>query len=124
MIAATMPNSEPNTAQPSTAPYIWAVVILTMIGAVLTMAVLKLRPQYDPLLVIAAITTGLAPTTAAVLALMKSQETHLSVNSRLDVWMREHGQVKLAEGRTLGAAEEHARGQALAEALKEPPRGV
>ena len=93
-------------------PYVWAVVIMTLIGGMLVIGILYLRPQSDPLDVLAQVMKGLAPTTAGVLAFMKSQETHLSVNSRLDAFMAEHGKASHAEGVIQGAADEQSRASA------------
>lgn len=89
--------------------YVWAVVILVLIGALLVMGILYLRPESDPLDVMGDVLKGLAPTIAAVLAFLKSQETHLSVNGRLDAFLAEHAKVARAEGIAQGVAEEQAR---------------
>jgi crotonobetainyl-CoA:carnitine CoA-transferase CaiB-like acyl-CoA transferase len=93
------------TPPPAHAQYVWAAVILTLIGAVLCMVVIKVRPAVDPLVVIGGVMAGLTPTIAAILALMKAQETHLSVNSRLDSFMKEHAINARNEGVTEGLAQ-------------------
>jgi len=89
------------TAQPvsSRAPYVWAVVILAAIAAVLVIVVLWIRPQADPLDVVSQVAKGLAPTIAGVMAYLKAQETHLSVNSRLDAFMNKDFSIDIL-GRT------------------------
>ncbi len=103
------------TAQPvsSRAPYVWAVVILAAIAAVLVVVVLWIRPQADPLDVVSQVAKGLPPTIAGVMAYLKAQETHLSVNSRLDAFMREHAAAAHVKGQLQGVADEQARQAAL-----------
>ena len=67
--------------------YVLATMVLMFMGVALTMGILYVRPLIDPLVVIAAVFGVLTPTGAAILALMKAQETHLSVNSRLDAFV-------------------------------------
>jgi hypothetical protein len=69
-------------------PYIWATVIMFLIASLLVLGILILRPNADPLLVIGGIFGVVGTMTASILAVMKAQETHLSVNSRLDAWKR------------------------------------
>lgn len=97
----------------SKAPYIWSVVVLTLLSCALVMGVLLVRPQVDAMDVITKVLTGLAPTIAAVLAYLKSQDTHLSVNSRLDAFMTEHAKVARAEGILQGTSNEQARTAAI-----------
>jgi hypothetical protein len=80
-------------------------VILVLIGAVLVLGIMKLHPQSDPVDVMGNVAKGLAPTIAGILALMKSQETHLSVNSRMDTWMAQN----TASAHQAGVADERAR---------------
>jgi hypothetical protein len=97
----------------SNAPYVWAVVILTAVAAVLVLVIVWLRPKADALDVVAQVAKGLAPTVAGVMAYLKAQETHLSVNSRLDAFMREHAALAHREGQIQGMADEQARQAAL-----------
>ena len=97
----------------SNAPYVWAVVILTAVAAVLVLVIVWLRPKADALDVVAQVAKGLAPTVAGVMAYLKAQETHLSVNSRLDAFMREHSALAHREGQIQGMADEQARQAAL-----------
>jgi len=68
----------------SNTPYLIAVVVTTMIGVAGVVAVLILRPHEDNAALFVAIGGFVAPTTAALLAFLKTQETHLLVNSRMD----------------------------------------
>jgi len=97
----------------SNAPYVWAVVILTAVAAVLVLVIVWLRPKADALDVVAQVAKGLAPTVAGVMAYLKAQETHLSVNSRLDAFMREHATLARRDGQIQGVADEQARQAAL-----------
>jgi hypothetical protein len=97
----------------SNAPYVWAVVILTAVAAVLVLVIVWLRPKADALDVVAQVAKGLAPTVAGVMAYLKAQETHLSVNSRLDAFMRENAALARREGQIQGMADEQARQAAL-----------
>jgi len=68
----------------SNVPYLIAIVIMTVLGVVGIIAVLVLRPHDDNSALFVAIGGIIAPTTAALLAFLKGQETHLLVNSRMD----------------------------------------
>lgn len=91
----------------SNAPYLYAVVLMLALGVGLVLGVLKLRPMIDPLIVIGAVFAMMTPTTAAVLGFMKAQETHLSVNSRLDAFMT----AERVEAHRKGTDDERARAQ-------------
>lgn len=67
-------------------------------GLSASLVIIMLRPMTDALLVVGGVSGTLAPTTLALLAFMKSQEVHLSVNSRLDAFMLEHGRSEHAAG--------------------------
>ncbi len=47
---------------------------------------------------------SIGPTTLSLLAYMKSQETHLSVNSRLEQFISSNGRAQRAEGELAGRA--------------------
>lgn len=72
---------------PDNKPYIMAVIAMMFLGVIGIIAITMIRPEQDNTILIAAMLGFLAPTTLALLAFMKSQETHLSVNSRLDAFM-------------------------------------
>lgn len=82
-------STPPYTAPPlswmsSNIPYLIAVVLMTALGVGSTLLVLFLRPNADNAALIAAIAGFIAPTTMALLAFMKTQETHVLVNGRMD----------------------------------------
>jgi len=73
---------------PNNTPYIIAVVCMIALGVVGVIAITLLRPTDDNTILIGGLLGFIAPTTLSLLAFMKSQETHLSVNSRLEEFMR------------------------------------
>lgn len=91
---------------PNNVPYIIAVVVMMALGVLGVVLIVVLRPEKDNTVVIAAVLGFLAPTTLSLLAFMKAQETHLSVNSRLDAFMANAKTAAYAdgmlEGRTQG----------------------
>jgi len=72
---------------PNNLPYVIAVVTMMAFGVIGVIAVAVLRPTQDNTLIVTTIIGFIAPTTLSLLAFMKAQETHLSVNSRLDAFM-------------------------------------
>ena len=93
----------------SKSTYVWAIVVMFMLGFILILVSAVLRPQQDILVLIEKVGAVLFPTTAAVLAFLKAEETHLSVNSRLDAFMRANALVARSEGHMQGTKEEQAR---------------
>ena len=103
---------------PNNLPYIIAVVIMMFLGVTAISAIAILRADKDNTTLITTIVGFIAPTTLSLLAFMKAQETHLSVNSRLDAFI---GNARLAshaqgldEGRIQGRLEADRRTDALA----------
>ena len=90
-------------------PYAWAALSMAGLGALLVVMILWLRPQSDPLAVIEKVASPLIPTLAAIMAWLKSQEVHLSVNSRLTEFMRTSNEAERAKGQLQGVAHEQAR---------------
>ncbi len=98
--------------------YVVAVVVMMMMGVISTTILVITRPDNkDNLLVIGLIIGFLAPTTLSLLALMKSQETHLSVNSRLDAFMANAKSAAYAKGVTDGRSEGRDSANARTDAL-------
>jgi hypothetical protein len=84
-------------------PYIIAVIVMALFGVAGVTVIGALRPEDDIVIIGAMVFGFITPTTLSLLSFMKSQETHLSVNSRLDQFMENarvaaHG-VGLEEGR-------------------------
>ncbi len=97
--------SEP-TPPPRHATHFGVYIVLMGIFSVGVAVVLELaRPEKDNLPTIAAVFAF----AGTILALLKSQETHLSVNSRLDDMMREGKAASRAEGVTEGRNEPQGR---------------
>ncbi len=101
-------------------PYIVAVALMAVVAVLSVVAVIAVRPMEDNSVLIATILGFITTTTASLLAFMKSQETHLSVNSRLDAFMRNAALAAhiqgIVDGRTQGRQEADARTDALANA--------
>lgn len=116
-------------AAPNNVPYLAVVALMAILAVFFVLGISYLRPTTDNSQLIATILGFVTTTTAAVLAFMKAQETHLSVNSRLDAFM---ANAKLAaraegitEGRQQGRDSANARTDALAGGQEIPlPRPV
>lgn len=98
---------------PSNTQYIVAVVAMMLIAVAGVVVIVVLRPEADVALVIAAVFGFLAPTTLSMLSFMKAQETHLSVNSRLDQFIRNAEMAARAEGIGEGEKKANERTDAL-----------
>jgi hypothetical protein len=68
--------------------YLATVLGMTLIGVAAIVTVFVVDPQGDHTAVIVSILGFIAPTTAAIMAFLKSQETHQMVNGRMDEFMR------------------------------------
>lgn len=88
-------------------PYVWAVVVVFFLTLLAILALISFQPDKDHTQEIITIVGMLAPTIASILAVMKAQETHLSVNSRLDNFI----EASAKSGREQGDKEGYARGQ-------------
>jgi hypothetical protein len=93
-------------------PYLMAVLAITMIGVMATIAIIILRPNQDNAALFVAIGSFVGPTTTALLAFLKTQETHLLVNSRMD-------EFKSLLAMNAAAAEEIARTRGISQGLRE-----
>jgi hypothetical protein len=114
-----MTNLQTIVPTPNNIPYIKAIVVMMCLGVIGIVAITFARPEADNTVIIGALVGLLTPTTFSLLAFMKSQETHASVNSRLDAFMKNAEAVARAEGVNEGRALANARTDALA-APKEP----
>lgn len=90
---------------PNNTPYLVAVAFMGLLIVIAILLITFLRPDKDNTGLIATVISALVPTTAAILALMKAQETHLSVNSRLDAFMTTASAAARAEGKAEGLVE-------------------
>lgn len=103
----------------SNAQYIVAIVVMMFIAVIGIVVILIARPGEDNAVIIAALFGFLSPTTLALLAYMKSDDTHKMVNSRLDQMMDDSNAIARAvgvtEGRLQGKRESDERTDALRE---------
>lgn len=67
----------------SNTPYIIAIIIMATLGALGIVVISLFNPGKDNSLIIASLLGFLTPTTLSLLALMKAQQTHVLVNSRM-----------------------------------------
>jgi len=72
------------------------------ITTIAIVALSVLAPNADHTRTITLLLGFAAPTTVSLLALMKAQQTHLSVNSRLDEFIKNASVASRAEGREEG----------------------
>jgi hypothetical protein len=89
--------------------YIWAFVVITLLSFALIILTLLVRPNYDPVDVIIQISKMMVPTMAGVAAYLKSEETHIMINSRLDEFIKNSNLVARAEGAAQGVLGEQKR---------------
>lgn len=89
---------------PNNTPYLIAIVIMALVAIMAIVLVAVLRPAVDNTPLYVLILGSIGPTTLALLAFMKSQETHLSVNSRLDQFIKNADRSARAEGELAGRA--------------------
>jgi hypothetical protein len=89
---------------PNNTPYLIAVVLMLGLAIASITAIAILRPEKDNSTLYALILGSIGPTTLALLAFMKSQETHLSVNSRLEQFIQNTDRSARAEGELAGRA--------------------
>jgi hypothetical protein len=96
----------PTSQKPaSQLPYLAAVLFMTLLGVVAILVLTALKPATDNTLLIATVIGFLTPTTLSLMAFMKSQETHLMVNSRLAEFMASAKRISHYEGKEEGHAE-------------------
>lgn len=99
-----------DTPRPSTSiQYIAAGLILFLLAMLFIVAILYLRPALDPLLLITTVVGVFITIFTSVASFLKSQETHLTVNSQLSAWKAESTKTAHAEGYIQGALTEQER---------------
>lgn len=101
--------TEPTVEKSSNVPYFLIVGGMAVAGVIAVVLVSVFRPEQDNTALIATIVGLLLPTTASILAFLKAQETHLSVNSRLDSFIEGAEAVAKAQGVKQGRDEANAR---------------
>lgn len=97
-------------------PYLIAIVSMLLIGVVAIATITIKRPEADNTVLIATVFAFIGPTTLSLLAFMKSQETHLSVNSRLDGFIKNAEAAAAARGNIEGQQIANERTDAIAKA--------
>jgi hypothetical protein len=95
-------------------PYITAVVIMAFAAIAGVVTVQVLRPELDNTNIIIEIFGFATAITTGIISTMKSQETHVAVNHRLDEWMEKSEALALARGIEEGAVQANARTDMLA----------
>jgi len=100
---------------PSNVPYVIAVVLMIVVVIIAVTVIAIARPDKDNSALFALILGSIGPTTLSLLAYMKAQETHLSVNSRLEQFIRNADRTARAEGELAGQAAAQAQAQAQAQ---------
>lgn len=100
------------------APYLVAVVLMVLIAISGVVLIVIFRPDADILIVFSGVFGFLTPTTLSLLAFMKSQETHLSVNSRLDEFIQNAEAAAEERGKRMGRETANARTDMLAKNKK------
>lgn len=94
------------TQKPRSYQYLWAIIIMILVGFVVVLSVMVSRQTQDNTWLITLIIGFLTTTTGSVLTYMKAQETHLSVNSRLDAWMKAAKELSREQGFQAGRSPE------------------
>lgn len=93
--------------------YLVAIVVMSCLGVTATLSVFYLRPDKDNATLLASIGGFILPTTMALLAFMKAQETHTIVNSRMDELkeeLRRRAVIDIEAAHTEGRTEGHEQG--------------
>lgn len=108
-------------AKDKSTPYLAAVLVMLVVGIMGVVTIVSIRPDFDILVVAGVIFAFLTPTTTSILALLKTQETneqaietHLSVNSRLDAFIKQAELVARAAGVVEGEEKANLRTDSLA----------
>ena len=99
---------------PNNIQYLVAIVIMSIVAVSGSIVISVYRPDIDFVVVFGVIAGFMAPTTLSLLAFMKAQETHLSVNSRLDAFIKNAELSSRAEGVEEGRKKAEERSDKLA----------
>ena len=78
--------------------YVIAILVMALLGVVAVVGITLSRPHDDNSILITAVLGFLAPTTLSLLSFMKSEQTHISVNSRLDSFLKTAQAAALNQG--------------------------
>jgi len=96
----------------SNIPYLISILLMSLLGVIGTLSIVLLRPGEDNASLYISVASFVLPTTTALMAFLKTQETHLLVNSRMDEFKR-------LISINAAAAEELARVKGVAQGLRE-----
>lgn len=109
LIALQMELERLRSIPPMRSPMFYVVTIfgLCLLGISSILAIVVLRPEGDNTTIIIAIVGFLAPTVAAIVALMV-KDVHVLINSRMTELLVATAQASRAEGKVEGKAEEKA----------------
>ena len=88
----------PSPYASSNTPYLIAVIIMAILTTTTIIVLIMRRPDLDNTELITKVIGFSMPTTLSLLAYMKSQQTHLSVNSRLDDFIQNAQDSSLMRG--------------------------
>ncbi len=89
---------------PNNTPYVIATVIMASVCVLALVFINYTRPDKDNSTLNTMIIGFTTTTTWALLAFLKAQETHLSVNSRLDQFIKNADRAARSEGELVGRA--------------------
>lgn len=107
-------NNISRSQKSSILPYIIAIIVMSLIAVVAVLMISMMRPDADNTILIATILGFTATMTTSIMSLLKSQETHVSVNSRMDQWKEDVTTMLRAEGAADAVAREQDRVAAIA----------
>jgi hypothetical protein len=116
---STSPSSIPVPPKSPITTYVVCAMIMSLLGTLAVMGVLLLRPDKDNTQLVTTILVSLAPTTAAIIGLIKIQEVHVIMNSRLDQLVLAKESVAKTEGRDEARAQAEAQTEAVTAAKTE-----
>lgn len=86
-------------------PYVIVIALMSGLGLLVILAITWLRPTSDNSILIGLVLGFVTTTTAAIFVFLKSQETHLLFNSRMDEMMRNVAEVARLKGEKAGRDE-------------------
>lgn len=97
------------TPKASPLPYALILAGMAVVGVVAIIIISAFRPDQDNATLIAVVIGLITTTSASILTLLTSRETHLSVNSRLDTFVETAEAAAQARGEAIGRADADAR---------------
>jgi hypothetical protein len=98
-----------NLRPASNVQYVIAVLTMFLLGVIMSITIIALRPTADALVIVGSTFAVMSPTTLGLLSFMKAQETHLSVNSQLQSYINAASGRARAEGVIEGRDTQHSR---------------